>query len=42
METSRLIAAAVGPLLIYGWFKGMKYLERRLTGRWRWLLWPRK
>lgn len=42
MEWPRAVAIAITPAVIYGWFQGMKYLERRLTGRWRLLLWPSK
>ena len=42
MEWPRAAAIALTPIVIYGWFRGIKYLERRLTGRWRLLLWPSK
>jgi hypothetical protein len=38
------IAALLLPVVIYGWIRGMKWLERNLPpGRLRrFLLWPRK
>lgn len=42
MNSTMPFAVLLAPLAVYGWFSGMKWLERNLRGKWRLLLWPRK